>query len=119
MIRFLGYSYDDSEVALSVVSIVELTHGVHRAKSAEQFKRRILFANDICSILPVFPLTTEVARLAGTIGAEQMGQGVRIEFADLLIGSTALHFSYDLATLNEKHFARVPGLSVIPPKTTN
>jgi len=54
--------------------------------------------------LAVHPLTLEVARLAGRIHGEQMGRGVSIDFPDLLIGATALHLGFDVATLNVKHF---------------
>jgi len=34
-------------------------------------------------------------------------------FEDLLIGATALHLGYEVATLNLRDFRRIPGLSVI------
>jgi predicted nucleic acid-binding protein len=61
----------------------------------------------------VHPLTLEVARLAGRIHGEQMGQGVSIDFPDLLIGATALHLGFDVATINVKHFRAIPGLTVV------
>ena len=39
--------------------------------------------------------------------------GVQLAFEDLLIGTTALHLGYELATLNLRDFKRIPGLSVI------
>jgi len=32
---------------------------------------------------------------------------------DLIIGATALHFGFDVATLNAKHFQLIPGLNVV------
>jgi predicted nucleic acid-binding protein len=61
----------------------------------------------------VHPLTLEVARLAGRIHGEQMGRGVAIDFPDLIIGATALHLGFDVATLNVKHFQAIPGLKVV------
>jgi predicted nucleic acid-binding protein len=63
--------------------------------------------------LAVHPLTLEVARLAGRIHGEQRGRGVSIDFPDLLIGATALHLGFDVATLNVKHFQAIPGLTVV------
>jgi predicted nucleic acid-binding protein len=63
--------------------------------------------------LAVHPLTLEVARLAGRIHGEQRGRGVNIDFPDLLIGATALHLGFDVATLNVKHFQAIPGLTVV------
>jgi predicted nucleic acid-binding protein len=39
--------------------------------------------------------------------------GVSIAFEDLIIGATALHLGFDLATLNVKHFMLIPGLNII------
>ena len=51
--------------------------------------------------------------LAGRIHGEQMGQGVTIDFPDLLIGATALHLGFDVVTLNERHFQMIPGLKIL------
>ena len=63
--------------------------------------------------MAVHPLTLEVARLAGRIHGEQMGQGISIDFPDLIIGATALHLGFDVVTLNVRHFQQIPGLQVV------
>jgi predicted nucleic acid-binding protein len=40
-----------------------------------------------------------------------------IEYKDLLIAATALHFNYSLATINEKHFKDIDGLHLITPSS--
>ncbi len=99
--------------ALSAVTAVELTHGIYRAKADADRKRREIFIEELFQSVAVHPLTLEVARLAGRIHGEQMGQGVSIDFPDLLIGATALHLGFDVATLNVKHFQVIPGLNVV------
>ena len=99
--------------ALSAVTAVELTHGIYRATADVDRKRRETFVEELFQAVAVHPLTLEVARLAGRIHGERMGQGVSIDFPDLLIGSTALHLGFDVATLNVKHFQRIPGLNVV------
>jgi predicted nucleic acid-binding protein len=47
----------------------------------------------------VHPVTVEIAELAGRIEGEQAARGVSIAFEDLLIGATALHLGYEVATL--------------------
>jgi predicted nucleic acid-binding protein len=42
-----------------------------------------------------------------------MDLGIRIDFADLIIGATALHLGFDVVTLNEKHFRLIPGLKTL------
>ena len=56
----------------------------------------------------------EIAQLAGRIEGEQAVVGVVIPFEDLLIGATALHLGYDVATLNVRHFQLIPSLKIVP-----
>jgi len=63
--------------------------------------------------VPVHPVTLAIARLAGRIEGQQETIGVQFAFEDLLIGATALHLGYEVATLNLRDFRRIPGLSVI------
>jgi tRNA(fMet)-specific endonuclease VapC len=99
--------------ALSAVTVVELTHGIYRAKTDVDRKRRETFVEELFQAVAVHPLTVEVARLAGRIHGEQMGKGVSIDFPDLLIGATALHLGFDVATINVRHFQAIPGLKVV------
>ena len=99
--------------ALSAVTAVELTHGIYRARTDADRKRRETFVEELFQAVAVHPLTLEVARLSGRIHGEQMGQGVSIDFPDLLIGATALHLGFDVVTLNVKHFRAIPGLTVV------
>jgi tRNA(fMet)-specific endonuclease VapC len=99
--------------ALSTVTAVELTHGIYRARTDSDRKRREAFVEELFQTVAVHPLTLEVARLAGRIHAEQMGQGVSIDFPDLIIGATALHLGFDVVTLNARHFQMIPGLNVL------
>jgi predicted nucleic acid-binding protein len=63
--------------------------------------------------LVVHPITQEIGELAGQIEGQQAAQGISIAFPDLLIGATALHLGYSVATLNVKHFQSIPGLSIV------
>jgi tRNA(fMet)-specific endonuclease VapC len=61
----------------------------------------------------VYPVTLEVAQLAGKIEGELASHGVSIAFEDLLIGTTALYLGYAVVTLNVRHFRLIPGLPVV------
>jgi predicted nucleic acid-binding protein len=80
----------DQQAAVSAVGVVELVHGIHRADTAERRARREAFVDGLLAALSVYPLTTEVAKLAGKLDAEQQSRGIVIPFADLLIGPTSL-----------------------------
>ena len=59
------------------------------------------------------PVTVEIARRVGRIEGEQAAQGIVIAFEDLAIGVTAQQLGFDVATLNVRHFQRIPGLVVV------
>ena len=98
---------------MSAVGLVELVHGIHRADTAERRTRRKAFVEALIAAVAVYPLGTDVARLAGKLDAEQQSRGVVIPFADLLIGATALSVRYSVLTANPRHFRRIPELMVI------
>lgn len=85
----------------------------YRAKTEADRKRRETFVEELFQAVAVHSLTLEVARLAGRIHAEQMGQGVSIDFPDLIIGATAPHLGFAVVTLNVLHFQQITGLSVV------
>ena len=99
--------------AISAVTVVELTHGIYRAKAEVDRSRREAFVEELLQAVTVYPFTLEIGRLAGRIHGEQMGQGMSIDFPDLLIGTTALHLGFDVVTLNVRHFQAIPGLNVV------
>lgn len=103
----------EAEVALSAVTIVELTHGVFRAKTDTDRERRMAFVEDVCRAMIVHPVSLEIARLAGSIEGTQAARGVPIAFEDLLIGTTALHLGFGVLTSNVRHLRLIPGLEVV------
>ncbi len=101
------------EIGLSVVTIAELVHGAYRTKTQAQQQRRLEFIERLSNDVPIHPVTLAIARLAGRIEGQQEAIGVQFAFEDLLIGATALHLGYEVATLNLRDFKRIPSLSVI------
>jgi len=105
--------YGEIDVALSAVSVVELTHGIYRARTDADRERRRVFSQKAFHDLIVHPVTLEIAQLAGKIEGEQTAKGIAIAFEDLVIGATALHLGFDVATLNTRHFQLIPGLKIV------
>ena len=101
------------EIGVSVVTIAELVHGAYRARTPAQQERRLEFVERLSLDVPVHPISLDIARLAGRIEGQQEARGIQLPFEDLLIGATALHLDYAVATLNRSDFERVPGLSVV------
>jgi predicted nucleic acid-binding protein len=106
-------TFGETESALSAISVIELTHGIYRAKANSDRVRRRAFTEELTRDMIVHPLSLAIAQLAGRIEGEQAAQGVSIATEDLVIGATALHLGFDVATLNVRHFQRIPGLKVL------
>jgi predicted nucleic acid-binding protein len=103
----------ETEIALSAVTIVELTHGIYRARNDSDRERRRAFTEELFRDMTVYPITLEIAQLAGRVEGEQAARGISIAFEDLLIGATALHLNCSVATSNVRHFRLIPKLSVV------
>jgi predicted nucleic acid-binding protein len=102
------------DVALSVVTLIELAHGAARAHTAERKTIRRQFLHELTNALPVHPVRVSVALRAGQIDGESTAKGVPIALSDLLIGVAALELGYRVATANVRHFQMIPGLEIIP-----
>lgn len=100
------------EVAVSAVTASELLHGVRRAATPEQASRRGAFVGRLLATIPVVPFDTDIARVHARVWAQLATAGTAIGAYDLIIAATALARGWDVATLNVRDFARVPGLRV-------
>lgn len=105
--------HGEIDIAISTVSVVELTHGIYRARTDADRMRRRIFSEGVFEEMVVHPVSLEIAQLAGRIEGEQAAEGNIIAFEDLVIGAIALHLGFDVLTLNAKHFQRIPALNVV------
>jgi tRNA(fMet)-specific endonuclease VapC len=109
----LEREHGQTEVVLSVVTVVELEHGLHRAHTPEIAQRRRDYLNSVFAAIPLEAFTKEMAQVAARVDAETRRAGKVVPFQDLLIGVTAMHFDYHVGTRNPRHFEMIPGLSVV------
>jgi tRNA(fMet)-specific endonuclease VapC len=103
----------DEGIAVSVVTVLELAHGITRADTTERRERRQRFLDDLLTGVPIQPITVPIALRAGQIDGQSQAKGVRIPLSDLLIGASALELGYSVGTANIRHFQLIPSLSVI------
>lgn len=104
----------DDDIGISVVTLLELAHGIVRADTAERRDRRQRFLDELMSVVPSHPVTVAAALHAGRIDGEGQTRAVRIPLSDLLIGVTAMEIGYAVATHNVRHFRLIPNLAVRP-----
>jgi predicted nucleic acid-binding protein len=112
-LKHIASQIGEREAAICSITVAELAHGIHRADTPTRRQGRRAFLDDLKATLPVYPITAETAELVGKINAESSQRGITIPFDDLLIGACALERGYSIATRNERHFRKIPGLSLI------
>lgn len=105
----------DEEIAVSVVTVLELAHGIARADTTERRDRRQRFLDELLGGVPIQPVTVPIALRAGQIDGRSQARGIRIPLSDLLIGTSALELGYGVGTANVRHFEQIPGLKVVRP----
>lgn len=98
--------------AISVITVSELLHGVHRARGATRNRRRA-FVEGLLAQIEAVPVTTHVARVHAEVWAGLAERGEVIGLHDLWIGATALAHGLGVATRNPSEFRRVPGLRIV------
>lgn len=100
------------ERAISVITVSELLHGVHRASGARRNRRRA-FVEHLLSGLEPLPITEAIARVHADVWARLAREGNVPGAHDLWIAATALAHGFGVATRNRDDFERVKGLRVI------
>lgn len=102
----------DEDRAISVITVSELLHGVHRAAGGRR-ARRSAFVEHLLAGIRAIPITEPVARVHAEIWAQLAERGQVIGAHDLWIAATALAHGLGVATGNVEEFRRVPGLRVL------
>jgi predicted nucleic acid-binding protein len=113
LLTSVGQTFGEVEVAISAVTLAELVHGVARANTSENRRTRRSFIDELKKHVPAHPFTDSTAEIAGQIGGEQASKGITLPADDLLIGASAIEQGYAVATLNTRHFGKIPGLHVL------
>lgn len=104
---------DSDRHSISVITMSELLHGVHRAADDARRTQRQAFVEQVFAGLETLPVTSEVARIHAEIWARLEAVGELVGSHDLWIAATAIAHDTRLATANAGEFERVPGLEVL------
>ncbi|MDE3167948.1 MAG: PIN domain-containing protein [Acidobacteriota bacterium] len=102
----------DEGIAISVVTVLELAHGITRADTAERQERRQRCLDELLTGVPVQPVTVQIALRAGQIDGQCQARGIRM-LSDLRIAASALELGYRVGTANVRHFQLIPDLHVV------
>lgn len=102
--EFTDFAPREAQLFLPTVVIFELFSGI----STRNIRRRqemITFIDQFQRI----ELTEDIARVAGELFRDAK---IKMEAADCMIAASALDLGAEVVTLNTKHFAKIPGLSL-------
>lgn len=102
---------------ISVITVAELLHGVHRADSTKRRLRRGAYVENVIELFPVYAFETATARIYAALWADLAAKGIQVGAHDLIIGSTALSLGFSVATFNVRHFEKIEGLKIEIPTT--
>ena len=111
-IEFYFSKHPSDNFYLSVISVSELLHGVHRAKPPSRERIRSAVVEATLSRFPVLAIDTSTARLHARLWADLETTGRMIGQHDLWIAATCLAHDLSIVTANVREFERVDGLGV-------
>ena len=103
---------EDEIFGLSVISVAELLHGVHRADTTKRRLKRSAYVEKVIEFFPVYIFDIAAARIYSEIWSDLTKKGIQISSHDLIIGSTALSLGFSVATFNRRYLERIEGLKV-------
>lgn len=107
-------SLTNEEVAISVITVSELLHGVARADAAHRATRGA-FVERLLERFQAVEITQAIARVHADLSAGLAGRGQMIGAHDLWIAASALSLGYGLASANVNEFRKIPGLRLVNP----
>src|SRR5439155_16035621 len=84
MLSAIARTAGETEIALSVVTLIELAHGAARADTAKRKAKRQQLIQELLTALPIHPVTVPIAVRVGQIDGENQAKGLRLPLADLL-----------------------------------
>ena len=103
---------EDEPFGISVITVSELLHGVHRADSEKRRLKREAFVEKVIEVFPVYPFDLAASRIYARVWANLARKGITIGSHDLMIGATCISLGFSVVTLDVRDFEKIPGLKV-------
>jgi len=103
---------EDEPFGISVITVSELLHGVHRADSGKRRLKREAFVEKVIEVFAIYPFDLAAARIYARVWANLARKGVTIGSHDLMIGAACISLGFSVVTLDFRDFKMIPGLKV-------
>jgi tRNA(fMet)-specific endonuclease VapC len=103
---------EEEPYGISVITVSELLHGVHRADSEKRRLEREAFVERVIELFPSYPFDLNAARIYARIWASLVKKGIAIGAHDLMIGAPCISLGFSVVTSDIRDFERIPGLKL-------
>jgi len=95
---------------ISIISVSELLHAVHRADSEAKHEQREAFVEKILEIFPIYPFDLNASRVYAKLWAQFIKKGVVVGTHDLMVASTCLSLGFSVLTAEIRDYRKIEGL---------
>ena len=102
---------DEDELGIAAITASELLHGAHRGDVAARIRRHAQ-VEKLLARLPVIAFDLEVARVHARLWADLAESGRVPAAHDLQVAATAIARGWQVATMDRRHLAAIPGLTL-------
>ena len=103
---------EDEPFGISVITVSELLHGVHRADSEKRQLKREAYVEKIIENFSVYPFDLSAARIYARVWAKLAKSGISIGAHDLIIASTAISLGFSVITSDFRDYEKIKGLTI-------
>ncbi len=76
MLAMIAVKAGNPDVAISVITLIELVHGAVRADTSQRREKREQFIAELLTALPIHPVTSSLALRAGQIDGKIKQKGL-------------------------------------------
>lgn len=97
---------------ISVITVSELLHGIHRADSEKRRLKREAYVEKIIEVFPIYPFDLSASRIYARVWAILAKQGMTIGAHDLMIGSTCISLGFSVITSDVRDYRKIEGLTI-------
>ena len=104
----------ESQYEIAAITAAELLHGLERATETHRVRRQA-YIETVFAFCSVIPYTFQTAQVHARLWADLESNGQMIGYYDLIVAAMALERGNPVASFNSRHFAAVPGLTVLIP----
>ena len=101
--------------AVPSVVLAEYLVGVHAVHDGRKSAEGRKYFDEVVAHLPVEDFGAEAAATFGEVFGGLRKKGISLDPYDAMIAAMALSLGAGVATSNVRHFAQVPGLTVVSP----